>query len=215
MPDHQDQEERPRTPKNANRHGAIILGTLVVAMLAFSFASVPLYRIFCQKTGYGGTVKIALQAANNIQNRVIHVRFNGDVHRDLPWAFKPLQLSTNIYVGETGLAFYQVTNKTAKDITGIATYNVTPDKAAQYFNKIHCFCFEEQIIHAKETADMPVQFFIDPAIMQDNDCDDIKEITLSYTFFDSKDPNIPEILGLPNATRHQVQEFNKAKFAQP
>ena len=178
-------------------------------MLAFSFASVPLYRIFCQKTGYGGTVKIALQAANNIQNRIIRVRFNADVHRDLPWSFKPLQQETSVYVGETGLAFYQVQNKTDKDITGIATYNVTPDKAGQYFNKIHCFCFEEQIIHAREKADMPVQFFIDPAIMNDPACADIKVITLSYTFFDSKDPNIPDILGLPNATRHQVQEYNR------
>ncbi len=195
--------------KRSNRNGAIVLGALVVSMLAFAFASVPLYRIFCQRTGYGGTVKVALQGAEQIVDRVINVRFNADVHRDLPWSFKPLQIATQVYVGETGLAFYQVTNNTTKDFTGIATYNVTPDKAAQYFNKIHCFCFEEQIINGHETADMPVQFFIDPAIMDDPDCNDITEITLSYTFFDSKDPNIPAILGLPNATRHQVQQYNK------
>ncbi|NCP61827.1 MAG: cytochrome c oxidase assembly protein [Alphaproteobacteria bacterium] len=195
--------------KQSNRHGAIILFSLVFAMLALSFASVPLYRIFCQRTGYGGTVKIALQGAGYSVDRVIIVRFNADVHRDLPWDFKPLRVATTVYVGETGLGFYEVTNRTSKDFTGIATYNVTPDKAAQYFNKIHCFCFEEQIINAHETASMPVQFFIDPAIMNDPNCKDVETITLSYTFFDSKDPNIPAILGLPNATRHQVQQFNK------
>ena len=201
--------KRPPKQPHSNRNGAIILIALVVTMLALSFASVPIYRIFCQRTGYGGTVNVALQGASHMVDRAITVRFNADVHRDLPWKFKPLQISTTVYVGETGLAFYQVTNKTSQDFTGIATYNVTPDKAAQYFNKIHCFCFEEQIINAHETADMPVQFFIDPAIMDDPACADITEITLSYTFFDSKDPNIPDILGLPNATRHQVQQFNK------
>ena len=195
--------------KRSNRDGAIILGSLGFAMLLFAFASVPLYRIFCQKTGYGGTVKIAVAAAQNMRNRVVTVRFNADVHRDLPWSFKPLQRDTKVYVGETGLAFYNVKNNTAKDITGIATYNVTPDKAGQYFNKIHCFCFEEQIINGNDSADMPVQFFIDPAFCDDPDCADVNEITLSYTFFDSKDPNIPEFLGLPNATRHQIRTINK------
>lgn len=199
----------PDRLKKANRNGAILVGSLVFVMVVFAFASVPLYRIFCQKTGYGGTVKIAIAAANNMKDRVITVRFNGDVNRDLPWAFKPLQGDTKVYVGETGLAFYHVKNQTSQDFTGIATYNVTPDKAGQYFNKIHCFCFEEQIIHAHQSADMPVQFFIDPAIMDDPDCDDITEITLSYTFFDSKDPNIPDILGLPNATRHQIRQLNR------
>tara|TARA_R110002095_G_scaffold145839_1_gene126222 strand:- start:1668 stop:2288 length:621 start_codon:yes stop_codon:yes gene_type:complete len=202
-------KEVQRPLNRSNRHGAIVLFALVVAMLTLSFASVPIYRIFCQRTGYGGTVKVALQGAGHMVDRVITVRFNGDVHRDLPWDFKPLQLHTKVYVGETGLAFYEVKNRTSKDFTGIATYNVTPDKVAQYFNKIHCFCFEEQMINAHETASMPVQFFIDPAIMDDPACRDVETITLSYTFFDSKDPNIPAILGLPNATRHQVQQFNK------
>lgn len=210
----QNRPQQKHTPhhmaKNkANRNGAIIVGGLCFGMLLFAFASVPLYRIFCQKTGYGGTVKIALAASKNMKDRVITVRFNGDVHRDLPWSFKPLQRDTSVYVGETGLAFYTVKNNTKNDFTGIATYNVTPDKAGQYFNKIHCFCFEEQLIKGNQAADMPVQFFIDPAIVDDPDCDDIKEITLSYTFFDSKDPNIPDILGLPNATRHQIRELNK------
>lgn len=123
--------------KQSNRHGAIVLFALVVAMLTLSFASVPIYRIFCQRTGYGGTVKIALQGADHMVDRVIIVRFNGDVHRDLPWDFKPLQIHTKVYVGETGLAFYEVKNRTSKDFTGIATYNVTPDKVALCSSKIN------------------------------------------------------------------------------
>lgn len=196
-------------PSSRNRNTAILLGVLVFAMIVFSFASVPLYRIFCQRTGYGGTVKIALNGSSVTHDRVITVRFNADLNPALPWNFKPLQASTPVFVGETGLAFYQVKNKSPQSFTGIATYNVTPDKVAPYFNKIHCFCFEEQIIHGHQTADMPVQFFIDPAILTDKDCADVQEITLSYTFFDSKDPNIPDILGLPNATRHQIRTLQK------
>ena len=196
-----------KTPQqNSNKNAAIILIAIVMGMLALSFASVPIYRIFCQKTGYGGTPKLALQGCDRVIDREITVRFNADVHRDLPWDFKPLQIDTKVKVGETGLAFYQVRNRTSKPFVGIAIYNVTPDKAAQYFNKIHCFCFEEQEIAAHEVADMPVQFFIDPEIANDKNCNDIKTITLSYTFFSAKDPNIPAILGLPNPTRHQRQQ---------
>ena len=189
------------------RNTAIITAGLGFAMLVLSFASVPLYRIFCQRTGYGGTPQLSLQGADRIEERVITVRFNADTHRELPWEFKPLQIATKVRAGETGLAFYRVRNKTSQPFTGIAVYNVTPDKAAMYFHKIHCFCFEEQRIDGKEQVDMPVQFFIDPDIVKDPNCKDLKTITLSYTFFNAKDPNIPAILGLPNPSRTPAKNF--------
>lgn len=167
-------------------------------MFALAFGSVPLYRLFCQKTGYGGTLQLATERPSRIENRLLTIRFNADVHRDLPWEFKPLQSSIKVYAGETGLAFYRVKNLSSQPLTGIAIYNVTPDKAGAYFNKIHCFCFEEQIIKPHEEVDMPVQFFIDPDIVGNPDCRDIKTITLSYTFFNVKDPNLSQFLGLPS-----------------
>lgn len=171
-------------------------------MIGLSFASVPLYRIFCQKTGYGGQPQIAEDECRQIvTSRVLKIRFNADVHRDLPWQFKPLQFEMDIYPGQTGLAFYEVKNRSSQPVVGIATYNVTPEKAGIYFNKIDCFCFEEQTIKGAERADMPVQFFISPDIVKDKRLDDVNTITLSYTFFSAKDPNIPAILGLPSAQR--------------
>jgi cytochrome c oxidase assembly protein subunit 11 len=193
--------------KRNKRNTTILMAGLGFAMLALSFASVPLYRLFCQRTGYGGTPQLSLQGANRIEERVITVRFNADTHRELPWEFKPLQIATRVRVGETGLAFYRVRNKMAQPLTGIAIYNVTPDKAALYFHKIHCFCFEEQLIDGNEQVDMPVQFFIDPDIVNDPNCKDLKTITLSYTFFNAKDPNIPAILGLPNPVRASANHF--------
>lgn len=182
-----------------NRKVLIALLTIVVGMTALAFASVPLYRIFCQQTGYGGTPKIAAKGADRITNRVLTVRFNADVAPNLPWTFKPLQTSIQIRAGELGLAFYQVKNLTNQPLVGIASYNVTPDKAGQYFNKVACFCFQEQIIAPKDTVDLPVQFFIHPDFADDHDCRDLNTITLSYTFFQANDPRIKEILGLPQA----------------
>lgn len=170
-------------------------------MLGLAFASVPLYRMFCQKTGYGGTVQLAYQSSGKVIDYDMNIRFNGDTHRDLPWQFKPLQNEITLKVGATGLAFYRVYNRSRRPATGIAIYNVTPSKAGIYFHKIHCFCFEEQQIEGREQVEMPVQFYIDPKIAEDPNCKDVKTITLSYTFFHAKDPNIPAILGLPNPTR--------------
>lgn len=188
--------------KRNTRNTTIIVTGLGFAMLVLSFASVPLYRLFCQRTGYGGTPQLSINnASRRVENHLITVRFNADTHRDIPWDFKPLQTKITVKAGETGLAFYRVRNRAPKAMTGIAIYNVTPDKAAVYFHKIHCFCFEEQMIDGKEQVDMPVQFFIDPDIVKDPNCKDLKTITLSYMFFNAKDPNIPAILGLPNPTR--------------
>lgn len=155
-------------------------------MLALSFAAVPLYRIFCQKTGYGGTPKIAYSASGKLGKRHLSVFFNADTHRDLPWEFKPLQQRITVQTGATGLAFYSVKNHSHLPLKGMATYNVTPDKAAPYFVKIECFCFEVQTLGPQTFQELPVQFYIDPAFDTDPNMADVQEITLSYTFFSQK-----------------------------
>lgn len=168
-------------------HLGIILGFVAAAMLAFSFATVPLYRLFCQVTGFGGTTQRADEfgaaEAREITDRELTVRFNADVHRDLPWYFRPLQVQTKVKVGENAMAYYESRNKTDMPIVGMATYNVTPNKAGKYFNKIACFCFDEQTLKAHERVEMPVLFYIDPAFAKDPAMDDVSTITLSYTFF--------------------------------
>lgn len=154
-----------------------------VTMLGMAYASVPLYRMFCQKTGFGGTTQVAKSFPERVENRVINVRFNADVNPSLPWSFKPLQTSVDVKVGEVGLAFYEGTNESSEPTVGMATYNVTPAKAGIYFNKVECFCFIEQHMEAGQSSSFPVEFFIDPDIMKDPNCDDIETITLSYTFF--------------------------------
>lgn len=179
----------------------IVLCVVTLSMLGLAFASVPLYRIFCQRTGYGGTPRIAFEESKVMTNRRIKIRFNANMHRDLLWQFKPLQSETEVFVGQNGLAFYQFKNLSNTDLIGIATYNVTPDKAAVYFNKIECFCFEEQLLRANQSVEMPVQFYIDPAFNDDPGLKDVHTITLSYTFFNAKNPNINKILGLPEIKR--------------
>lgn len=161
----------------------IILGGIVFGMFALTFAAVPLYRMFCKKTGHGGTTQIAKSRPARIENRVITIRFNADTHSDLPWDFKPLQKEVKVRVGEMGLAFYHGKNFSPSHTVGMATYNVTPHKAGIYFNKVECFCFLEQHLEGKQETDFPVQFFIDPEIMKDPTLDDVDTITLSYTFF--------------------------------
>lgn len=172
----------------APRNLRIVLVGVVVTMLALAYASVPLYRIFCQKTGFGGTTQVAKAASNQIVDRKITVRFNADVHRDLLWKFRPLQTEIKVKVGENALAFYESYNWSDKPISGIATYNVTPDKAGIYFNKVACFCFEEQVLSPHQRVEMPVQFFIDPDFAKDPDLMDVNTITLSYTFFKYNKP---------------------------
>lgn len=164
----------------------IILGGIVFGMFALTFAAVPLYRMFCEKTGHGGTTQIAKSRPAHIENRVITIRFNADTHSDLPWDFKPLQKEIKVRVGEMGLAFYHGKNFSPSHTVGMATYNVTPHKAGIYFNKVECFCFLEQHLEGGQETDFPVQFFIDPEIMKDPTLDDVDTITLSYTFFQFK-----------------------------
>lgn len=167
----------------ASRNLGVILTGVGATMLVMAYASVPLYRLFCQKTGYGGTTQVAKTPSTKVVDREITVRFNADVHRDLPWYFKPLQTEIKVKIGENALAFYESQNWSSQPVSGMATYNVTPDKAGIYFNKVACFCFEEQVLSPQQKVEMPVQFFIDPEFAEDPDLRDVDTITLSYTFF--------------------------------
>ncbi len=169
--------------KRRNRIMAIASIGVVASMVGLAYAAVPLYRLFCQVTGYGGTTQTAEAAPSEIGERIIKVRFNADVGAALPWRFRPVQREMTLRVGETGLALYRANNQGQNAISGQATFNVTPLKAGIYFNKIECFCFTEQRLEPGQTVDMPVSFFIDPEISKDPNLDDVKTITLSYTFF--------------------------------
>ena len=174
-----DQAKAPR------RHGmlALSLAGLVAAMVGLSFAAVPLYRIFCQATGYNGTPQRADKGADQVLDRTITVRFDGNVDPALPWSFAPEQRTMEVKIGETALAFFKATNRTGAPVTGTAIFNVTPQQAGLYFTKIECFCFTEQTLAAGASAEMPVTFFVDPKIVENDDTKNIAEITLSYTFY--------------------------------
>lgn len=160
--------------------------SLVFLMLCLTYASVPLYRIFCKATGYGGTTKQANKAITNVTNQKIRVYFNADIMPDLPWEFIQETNYIDVNIGEQSLAFYYAKNLSDQPSFGMAVYNVTPFKAGKYFNKIACFCFNEQMLLPKQKAAMPVSFYIDPEIMLDQSTKDLGEITLSYTFFKLK-----------------------------
>ena len=153
------------------------------AMTTLTAYAVPLYELFCKVTGYGGTTQIAKGSAKIVLDRKITVRFNADTNLELPWEFQAVQNAVSVQIGEPVLAFYQATSLTNSDVTGTATFNVVPNKAGKYFNKVECFCFTEQTLKAGETVDFPVQFHIDPAFSDDRRLDDVDTITLSYTFF--------------------------------
>ncbi|HXV73104.1 MAG TPA: cytochrome c oxidase assembly protein [Sphingomonadales bacterium] len=166
-----------------NRRTLGILAGVAAGMVALSFAAVPLYRIFCQVTGFGGTVREAKAAQTEAAERAMRIRFTASVDKDMPWEFKPAQLSEDVRIGETRIAAYEAFNPTDRVVTGTAVFNVTPHKAGPYFGKIECFCFTEQTLQPGERKTMPVMFFVDPAIAGDKNLDDVKEIVLSYTFY--------------------------------
>jgi cytochrome c oxidase assembly protein subunit 11 len=172
-------------PAASRRSTATALSLVLVAagMGGLAYASVPLYQLFCQVTGYGGTTQTAAAAPAEIGERVIKVRFNADTGRDMPWRFHPAQREIAVRVGEPALAYYEASNPSALEVTGSATFNVTPQKAGVYFTKVACFCFEEQVLAPGESAELPVSFYIDPEIVEDRNLDDVGTITLSYTFF--------------------------------
>ena len=166
---------------------ALLLSAVVVGMVGLTYAAVPLYQLFCQVTGYGGTTQVAEAAPETVSDRVIEVRFNADVSNSLAWQFRPAQRSIDVRLGEQALAFYAARNESDVPTTGTAIFNVTPAKAGPYFNKVDCFCFDEQTLAPGQSADMPVSFFVDPALADDRNLNDITTITLSYTFFEQKD----------------------------
>ena len=180
----------PAPPPPVNRRNGMIAGVLALViggMVGLSFAAVPLYRAFCQATGYGGTPQIGAQASPGSVNRRITVRFNADLNAGMPWKFAPAQPSVTLRLGEEAVAFYSASNPTARAITGVATYNVTPDKVGRYFHKTACFCFDEQTLAPGQEMSFPLSFWVDPAIADDPSTADVHTITLSYTFFRSLD----------------------------
>ncbi|XP_062859770.1 cytochrome c oxidase assembly protein COX11, mitochondrial [Trichomycterus rosablanca] len=163
-----------------------------VGMIGMSYAAVPLYRLYCQATGLGGTAIAGhdadlVEKMKPVKERVIKVTFNADTHASLQWNFRPQQSEIYVVPGETALAFYRAQNPTDKPVIGISTYNVVPFEAGQYFNKIQCFCFEEQLLNPREEVDMPVFFYIDPEFDDDPRMAQVDTITLSYTFFEAKE----------------------------
>jgi len=174
-------------------HGilALSLAALVTGMVGLSFASVPLYRLFCQVTGYGGVPQRADKAPGEVLDRTIKIRFDGNVDGSLPWTFAPVQQTMDVKIGETALAFFKASNNSSSPVTGRAIFNVSPELTGRYFTKIECFCFKQQTLEAGQTVEMPVTFFVDPKIVDDDDTKHITEITLSYTFYRSDEPPSP------------------------
>ncbi|CAG9857444.1 unnamed protein product [Phyllotreta striolata] len=184
-------------PNNASRAKGIrstlyYVTAAGVVTVGLSYAAVPLYRLFCQAYSYGGTVATGhdadkVESMSAVKNRPLKIKFNADTAASMRWNFKPQQSEITVFPGETALAFYTAKNPTDVPVIGISTYNVVPFEAGQYFNKIQCFCFEEQMLNPHEQVDMPVFFYIDPEITEDPYMEFVNEITLSYTFFEAKE----------------------------
>ena len=165
-----------------NGKTALIMVVIVAAMVGLAFASSPLYRAFCEATGFDGTTQRAEKAPGAVPGQV-GVRFDANIHPGLPWRFEPEQNSVRIRPGAQTKIYYRAQNLSARTWTGQAVYNVSPAQVGKYFKKIQCFCFSEQTLKAGQSVDMPVIFFVDPKIKQDPDTKDVDEITLSYTFY--------------------------------
>ena len=173
--------------RDRHRYTALLAGVVVLGMLGLSFAAVPLYKAFCQATGFGGTTQVAEKAPTKPGTRKLVVRFDNNVASGLPWHFEPETPSVTLRTGETATVFYKVTNLSDRPTAGLASYNVSPDQAGSYFNKLACFCFSEQHLGPHETAEWPVVFFLDPALETDETMANVGGVTLSYTFFAVKD----------------------------
>jgi len=161
----------------------VYLVFFVLFMLGLSYASVPLYKLFCQVTGYAGTPKISKEENVHVTNKIVNVRLDSSIQKPSPLVFKPISKKVTTKVGENKLVFYKAKNLSEVPVTGTATFNVTPLTAGQYFNKVECFCFEEQVFKPGEEVEMPVSFFIDPEIINDKSMKSIDELTLSYTMY--------------------------------
>jgi cytochrome c oxidase assembly protein subunit 11 len=173
-----------------NRRLVVVLTTVAMGMVGMSYAAVPLYDLFCRVTGYGGTTQIAAEKSGSVTQRPIKVRFDAMV-TNIDWAFQPVQRQIELQVGENAVAFYRATNQSKQPLSGTATFNVTPLKVGAYFSKVECFCFTEQTLSPGQTVDMPVAFYVDPDISNDPNLNDVKTITLSYTFYPVDKPTKP------------------------
>jgi cytochrome c oxidase assembly protein subunit 11 len=179
----------PRQPDEArNRRVALMASGVAVAMLGLAYASVPFYSLFCQVTGFGGTTQVAENGPASASVKSITVRFDANIDSALAWNFHPKELRQEIKIGEVAMAYYLARNTGKEEATGTAVFNVTPPEAGIYFNKISCFCFTEQHLNPGQSVEMPVQYFVDPAILDDADTKAIREITLSYTFYPVNKP---------------------------
>ena len=192
----------PKTPRHARRRDlavAAACGVFVALMVGAAYAAVPLYDWFCRTTGFGGTTQVATGAPAEVLGRKITVRFDANVTGGLPWKFTPEQNSIEVRLGEVVTVLYKVTNTAARETVGQASYNVTPPTTGAYFQKINCFCFTEQRMQPGETREMPVVFYVDPAMAKDLDQDGLSTITLSYTYYPVRQPEQPVA---QNAAQH-------------
>jgi cytochrome c oxidase assembly protein subunit 11 len=169
-----------RRGSNGRTVGALV--AVVLTMGALSWAAVPFYSWFCKVTGFGGTTNVATAASDRVLDEKVRVRFDANVDADMGWTFRPLQREMELRIGENAIAFYEAVNTTDRPVTGTASYNVAPDAAGYFFNKIQCFCFTEQTLQPGERVEMPVSFYVDPDMVADRDAGRIRDITLSYTF---------------------------------
>jgi cytochrome c oxidase assembly protein subunit 11 len=184
----QGSAEQSGTVAKRHRAVAVTCAFVVLSMIGLSFAAVPLYRLYCQATGFAGTTQKAEKPSDVVLDRTITLHFDANVARDLTWHFEPVQRTIDVKIGENVLAFYRATNTSDRPLTGTAVFNVTPEAAGIHFNKVECFCFTEQRLEPGQSVDMPVSFFVDPAIVDDEDANNLLELTLSYTFFRSEAP---------------------------
>lgn len=170
---------------------------VVVTMGSLSFAAVPFYDWFCRVTGFGGTTSVAETGSDVVLDQVVKVRFDASLEQGMPWEFRPVVPSMEIRIGENGLAYYEAHNPTDRPIAGTASFNVFPYAAGGYFTKVQCFCFEEQVLQPGETVQMPVSFYVDPAIVDDPEGKFVQEIVLSYTFHQTPLPEAQAALEVP------------------
>ena len=168
--------------ERANKRTATAVACIAAGMLGMAYAAVPLYRLFCQVTGYGGTTQRVTKPADRVLDRTVTIRFDANVN-GLPWTFAPVLPTMDVRIGESTLAFYRATNTSDRPVVGTAAFNVAPDIAGSFFNKLECFCFKEQRLDPGETVDMPVSFYVDPTLVDDKDARKVTQITLSYTFY--------------------------------
>jgi len=181
-----------------------LLAAVVCGMVGLSFASVPLYRLFCQATGFGGTTQRAAAAPGPVAGAVVTVRFDAATAPELGWEFRPLETAIKVHPGEQREVFFRATNRSSETVTGTATYNVTPTKTGIYFDKLQCFCFNAQQLGPGESRDMGVVFFVDPDLLTDPGTSDVRTITLSYTMFRAPQSESPA--EKPNAAANPPQK---------